>query len=57
MRIRNDYVPRAQARRQNAATALCPNCKQQIPFNELEQHMKSKFHHLNLSDFCADFHS
>ncbi|GAB7353554.1 hypothetical protein MBLNU459_g3988t1 [Dothideomycetes sp. NU459] len=40
MRIRNDYVPRAQARRQNAATALCPNCKQQIPFNELEQHMK-----------------
>jgi splicing factor 3A subunit 1 len=41
MRIRNDYVPRAQARRQNVATALCPNCKQQIPFNELEQHMKS----------------
>ena len=45
MRIRNDYVPRAQARRQNAATALCPNCKQQIPFNELEQHMKSMFDH------------
>lgn len=42
MRIRNDYVPRAQARRQNAATALCPNCNQQIPYNELEQHMKSK---------------
>lgn len=42
MRIRNDYVPRAQARRQNVATALCPNCKQQIPYNELEQHMKSK---------------
>ncbi|KAH0371701.1 hypothetical protein KCU65_g1841, partial [Aureobasidium melanogenum] len=40
MRIRNDYVPRAQARRQNATTALCPNCKQQIPYNELEQHMK-----------------
>jgi len=27
MRIRNDYVPRAQAKRQNATMALCPNCK------------------------------
>jgi splicing factor 3A subunit 1 len=42
MRIRNDYVPRAQAKRQNATMALCPNCKQQIPVDELEQHMKSK---------------
>jgi len=42
MRIRNDYVPRAQARRQNVTTALCPNCRQQVPYNELEQHMKSK---------------
>lgn len=41
MRIRNDYVPRAQAKRQNAATALCPNCKQQIPYEELDQHMRS----------------
>ncbi|PYH80759.1 Surp module [Aspergillus uvarum CBS 121591] len=42
MRIRSDYVPRAQARRQNAggATALCPNCHQQIPVAELEQHMR-----------------
>ncbi|EAU30912.1 conserved hypothetical protein [Aspergillus terreus NIH2624] len=42
MRIRSDYVPRAQARRQNAAgaTALCPNCKQQIPVAELDQHMR-----------------
>jgi splicing factor 3A subunit 1 len=42
MRIRSDYVPRAQARRANptAATALCPNCKQQIPVAELEQHMR-----------------
>lgn len=42
MRIRSDYVPRAQARRANpsSATALCPNCKQQIPVNELEQHMR-----------------
>lgn len=42
MRIRNDYVPRAQANRQRAATALCPNCKQQILVDEMEQHMKSK---------------
>lgn len=41
MRIRNDYVPRAQAKRQNAATALCPNCNQQIAYDELQQHMRS----------------
>lgn len=43
MRIRSDYVPRAQqARRLNTsgATALCPNCHQQIPVAELEQHMR-----------------
>lgn len=42
MRIRADYVPRAQARRQQGAgaTALCPNCHQQIPVTELEQHMR-----------------
>ena len=41
MRIRNDYVPRAQAKRQNVQMALCPNCKQQIPYDELDHHMKS----------------
>ena len=46
MRIRNDYVPRAQAKRQSAATALCPNCKQQILVDEMEQHMKSMSHSL-----------
>ncbi|KAI9703257.1 MAG: SF3a splicing factor complex subunit [Candelina mexicana] len=40
MRIRNDYVPRAQAKRQNVQMALCPNCKEQIPYNELDQHMR-----------------
>ncbi|KAF6233673.1 hypothetical protein HO173_008230 [Letharia columbiana] len=40
MRIRNDYVPRAQAKRQNLQMALCPNCKQQIPYDELDHHMK-----------------
>ena len=42
MRIRNDYVPRAQAKRQNLQMALCPNCKQHIPYDELDHHMKSK---------------
>lgn len=42
MRIRNDYVPRAQAKRQTLQMALCPNCKQQIPYDELDHHMKSK---------------
>ncbi len=42
MRIRNDYVPRAQAKRQNVQMALCPNCKQQIPYDELEHHMKGR---------------
>lgn len=45
MKIRNDYVPRAQAKRQNVQMALCPNCKQQIPYDELDHHMKSTFAH------------
>ena len=40
MRIRDDYVPRAQAKRQNVTTGICPNCKQPIPIDELERHMK-----------------
>ncbi|KAG8534262.1 uncharacterized protein KY384_001106 [Bacidia gigantensis] len=40
MRIREDYVPRAQAKRQAIQTAICPNCHQAIPTTELEQHMK-----------------
>ncbi|KAI1990451.1 SF3a splicing factor complex subunit [Ophidiomyces ophidiicola] len=43
MRIRSDYVPRAQAKRLNTATvptSVCPNCKQQIPIAEMEQHMR-----------------
>jgi splicing factor 3A subunit 1 len=45
MKIRSDYVPRAAAaaanRRGAAATAICPNCKQAIPLDEMEQHMRS----------------
>ncbi len=44
VKIRENYVPRAAMR--GAATAaqmaLCPNCKQQIPINELDEHMRSK---------------
>jgi splicing factor 3A subunit 1 len=38
--VESGTVPRAMARRRNVTTALCPNCKQQIPMDELEQHMK-----------------
>lgn len=40
MRIRSDYVPRAQAKRQQVATTLCPNCKQQIPLSEYDEHIR-----------------
>lgn len=46
MKIKENYVPRAAqktANRQGTQMALCPNCKQQIPMNELEAHMRSKF--------------
>lgn len=40
MKIRSDYVPRAQAARKNAATALCPNCKQSFPVDQIQEHMR-----------------
>ena len=45
MKIKENYVPRAAvkaASRQGVQMALCPNCKQQIPLNELDEHMRSK---------------
>lgn len=44
MKIKENYVPRAAARvanRQNMV--ICPNCKEQMPVNELEQHMRSTY--------------
>ncbi|TAQ85237.1 hypothetical protein B7494_g6433 [Chlorociboria aeruginascens] len=41
MRIKENYVPRAAARAANKSqTALCPNCKRQIAYSELEEHMR-----------------
>ncbi|KAK2839238.1 hypothetical protein FQN49_006340 [Arthroderma sp. PD_2] len=43
MRIRSDYVPRAQAKNlsnTNQPTSICPNCRQQIPIAEMEHHMR-----------------
>ncbi|PSK42600.1 hypothetical protein B9Z65_4514 [Elsinoe australis] len=40
MRIKDNYIPRAQARRQNAATSLCPICKQQISNDIFEEHVR-----------------
>jgi len=42
MRIRSNYIPRAQAAamRKTAATAICPNCQQKIPVDEMDEHMR-----------------
>ena len=40
MKIRSDYVPRAQQKRQAANTSICPNCKQAIPNEEFENHLR-----------------
>ncbi|KAH6651718.1 Pre-mRNA splicing factor PRP21 like protein-domain-containing protein [Truncatella angustata] len=43
IKIRENYVPRAAARaasRQAAQMALCPTCNQQIPVDELAEHMR-----------------
>ncbi|KAH8884244.1 Surp module [Thozetella sp. PMI_491] len=43
MKIKDNYVPRAAARAANrtgAQMTICPNCKQQVPMNELEEHMR-----------------
>jgi splicing factor 3A subunit 1 len=41
MRIRSDYVPRAQARRQQAnQLAICPYCNQKVPSAELDEHIR-----------------
>lgn len=41
MRIRQDYIPRAQQRAQQATQiSICPNCKQKIPLAELEEHLR-----------------
>lgn len=48
MKIKENYVPRAAAKaasRQGTQMALCPNCKQQIPLNEFDQHTRSKKPH------------
>ena len=40
-RIVTDYVPRA-AKKANVATVVCPNCKQNIPANEIDEHIRSR---------------
>lgn len=41
MKIRENYVPGAQ-KAKKVQTTMCPNCKQQIPINELDEHMRSE---------------
>ncbi|GME64350.1 pre-mrna splicing factor [Neofusicoccum parvum] len=40
MKIRSDYVPRAQAKRKATTQVPCPNCHQLIDVDDLEQHMR-----------------
>lgn len=42
-RIVTDYVPRAAIKKANVQMAVCPNCKQQIPSNEMDEHIRSKW--------------
>ena len=42
-RIVTDYVPRAAAKKANVQMSLCPNCKQSIPANEMEEHIRSAY--------------
>ena len=42
MKIKENYVPRAAARAANKVNiVVCPNCKQSMPANELDEHMRS----------------
>jgi splicing factor 3A subunit 1 len=40
MRIREDYVPRAAAKKANVSMQVCPNCGQQIPADEIADHVR-----------------
>ncbi|QIW98366.1 hypothetical protein AMS68_003884 [Peltaster fructicola] len=40
MKIRENYVPRAQAKTAATAMSLCPNCKQSIPTAEMAEHIR-----------------
>lgn len=42
LKIKENYVPRGAQRKASGPSALCPNCKQMIPLNEMEEHMRSK---------------
>jgi splicing factor 3A subunit 1 len=56
MKIKENYVPRAAQRAANkfgTQTAMCPNCKQQIPLNEMDDHMRSEFPTPNVAPLFA----
>lgn len=40
MRIRHDYVPGAAGKKTNVLKAICPNCKQEVPTDELDEHIR-----------------
>jgi splicing factor 3A subunit 1 len=42
-RIVTDYVPRTTTKKTNIATVVCPNCKQNIAANEIDEHIRSQY--------------
>lgn len=44
MKIKENYVPRAAARAANKQNmVMCPNCRQQMPASELQEHIRSLY--------------
>lgn len=53
MKIKENYVPRAAARAANKQNmVVCPNCKQQMPASELDEHIRSKATYPTLFAIC-----
>lgn len=42
-RIVTDYVPRAGVKKANVPMAVCPNCKQNVPASDIDEHIRSKY--------------
>lgn len=56
-RIVQDYVPRANLKKPNVSTVVCPNCKQNILANEIDEHIRSKYLlQLMIRETCTDVH-
>jgi splicing factor 3A subunit 1 len=48
-RIKENYVPRAARNLNKVQTTICPNCRQEIPLDEFDEHTRSEFLHLHIT--------